>query len=59
MQSSKIPESLNNFLIVVSIGVCLLSGLRIRNGGGAFWYVILGLSGYFLVAGLYQILFKR
>lgn len=58
MQSYKIPDWLNNFLIVVAILVCLQSVLRIRNGGGPAWFVILGASGYFLIAGLYQKFFR-
>jgi len=59
MQSYKLPDSLNHFLIAVATVVCLLSVLRIRNGGGVLWFVILGASRYFVIAGLCESFFKR
>jgi hypothetical protein len=59
MHSYKISDSLNNFLVAVQFIMCVVSALRIRNGGGAGWFVILGASGYFIIAGVYQRFFKR
>ena len=59
MHGQKIPDSLNKLLIVVAIAVCAVCAVQVRKGGGAGWYVILGLAGYFVIAGVYQLLFKR
>lgn len=59
MQTHKIPDAIDSFLIVAGIAVCLVSALHIRNGGGAVWFVVLGASGYFVLAGLSQSFFKR
>ena len=59
MKSHKIPDAVNSFLMVAGIAVCLVSALHIRNGEGAVWFVALGASGYFVLAGLYQSFFKK
>ena len=58
MKTQKIPDSLNNVLIVVAVAIGVLSLLRIRQGGGVVWFIAIGVCGYFVVAGLYQEFFR-
>ena len=58
MKTQKMPDSLNNVLVVVAIAIGVLSVLRVRQGGGVVWFVALGICGYFVVAGLYQKFFR-
>jgi hypothetical protein len=58
MKTHKIPDSLNNILVVIAVAIGVLSVLRVREGGGAMWFIALGVCGYFVVAGLYQKFFR-
>jgi hypothetical protein len=58
MKTHKIPDSLNNILVVIAVSIGLLSVLQVRRGGGVVWFIALGVCGYFVVAGLYQEFFR-
>ncbi len=38
MKTKKIPDSVNNILVVVAIAIGVLSVLRVRQGGGVTWF---------------------
>jgi hypothetical protein len=52
MKTQKMPDSVNNVLVVVAIAIGVLSVLQVRRGGGVVWFIALGVCGYFVVAGL-------
>jgi hypothetical protein len=58
VKTQKIPDPVNNVLVVVAIAIGVLSVLRVRQGGGVTWFIALGVCGYFVVAGLYQKFFR-
>ena len=59
MKTQKMPDSVNNVLVVVAIAIGVLSVLQVRRGwGGVVWFIALGVCGYFMVAGLYQNFFR-
>jgi len=52
---SIVPEKLNNHLIAISLIVGCYAGFRWYRGGGYGWKFLVGLCGYMVVAGLWQL----
>lgn len=51
---SKLPETLNNRLIVLSAIAVIYAGFQLSKSESIVWRFILGLFGYLLLAGLWQ-----
>jgi hypothetical protein len=54
-----LPEKLNNHVIAISLIAGCYAGFRWHNGGGYLWKLIVGASGYMVLAGLWQVWVTR
>ena len=52
---SILPENLNNHLLAICLIVGAYAGYRWYRGGGLAWKFLVGLCGYMVVAGLWQL----
>lgn len=51
---SKLPETLNNRLIVLSSVAVIYAGFQMSKSESIVWRFILGLFGYLFLAGVWQ-----
>lgn len=54
-----LPEKLNNQLIAISLVAVGYGAFEWHRGGGLIWRFVVGLFGYFLLAGIWQAFRKK